>query len=216
MSARLRSITRAKSADFQLILRRCAIERLLFRLSNSPYRDRFILKGAILFTAWLDDPFRPTHDLDLLGRGDSSTASTTAIFREICRTAVEDDGLVFGINELDAKPIRRDQQHGGVRVKTTAFIAKTRIPVQVDIGFGDAVVPAAQDLEIPPLLASRGPWIAAYPKEAVVAEKLQAIVKLGRVNSRIKDLYDLLAISRHFDFDGQTLPWQFEQPLKGA
>jgi len=203
--ARLRNTARAKNTDYQLILRRYAIERLLYRLSISSHRDQFVLKGAMLFTAWLEDPFRPTQDLDLLGRGDPATSSIEAAFRAICQTAADDDGLVFNVDGLSAEPIREDQQYGGVRVKMTTFLGKTRIPVQVDIGFGDAITPAAQELEFPPLLSPEGPRLKAYPKETVVAEKLQAIVALGRANSRMKDFYDLLALSRLFDFDGQTL-----------
>lgn len=203
--ARLRNVARAKNSDYQLVLRRYAIERLLYRLSISPYRDRFILKGAMLFTAWLEDAFRPTQDLDLLGHGDPATSSIEAAFRAICQAATDDDGLVFDADGLRVEPIREDQQYGGVRVKTMALLGKTRIPVQVDIGFGDVITPAAKELEFPSLLAPEGPRLKAYPKETVVAEKLQAIVSFGRANSRMKDFYDLLALSRLFDFDGGTL-----------
>ncbi len=203
--ARLRNVAREKNTDYQLILRRYAIERLLHRLSISPYRDQFVLKGAMLFTAWLEDPFRPTKDLDLLGHSDPATSTIEAAFRAICQTQAEDDGLIFDTNGLNAESIREDQQYGGVRVKTRAFLGKTQIPVQVDIGFGDAITPAAQELEFPPLLFAEGPRLKAYPKETVVAEKLEAIVSLGRANSRMKDFYDLLALSRLFQFDGQTL-----------
>ncbi len=203
--AKLRNVARAKNTNYQLILRRYAIERLLYRLSISPQSDQFVLKGAMLFTAWLEDPFRPTQDLDLLGHGDPATSSIETTFRTICETAVDDDGLVFDTGSLRVEPIREEQRYGGVRVKTTAFLGKTRIPVQVDIGFGDAITPAVEEMEFPPLLASEGPRLKAYPKETVIAEKLQAIVELGRANSRMKDFYDLLALSRLFDFDGQTL-----------
>ena len=205
VSARLLNTARMKNTDYQLILHRYSIERLLYRLSISPHRDRFILKGAMLFAAWFEDPFRPTRDLDLLGHGDRATSSIKATIREICKTKVEDDGLVFDVEGLNAEPIRKDQQYGGVRVKTTAFLGKTRIPVRIDIGFGDIITPPAHELEFPSLLSPKGPRIIAYPKETVVAEKLQAVVALGRVNSRMKDFYDLLALSRLFSFDGQIL-----------
>jgi len=204
--ARLRNVAREKGTDYQLILRRYAIERLLHRLSVSPYRDQFVLKGAMLFMAWLEDPFRPTQDLDLLGYGDPAIASIEETFRAICRTAVGDeDGLAFDAEGLSAEPIREDQEYGGLRVKTLAFLGKARIPVQIDIGFGDAITPSAQELEFPPLLSSKGPHLKAYPKETVVAEKLQAIVALGRANSRMKDFYDLLVLSRLFAFNGGVL-----------
>lgn len=205
MLARLRNVARAKNTDYQLILRRYAIERLLHRISISPYREQFVLKGAMLFTVWLEDPFRPTQDLDLLGHGDPTTSSIEAVFRAICQTVTDDDGLVFDIEGLNAELIREDQEYGGVRVKTKAFLGKTRIPVQVDIGFGDAITPAAQELEFPSLLSPDGPRLKAYPKETVVAEKLQAVVALGRANSRMKDFYDLLVLSRLFEFEGAAL-----------
>lgn len=203
--ARLRNIAREKETDYQLILRRYAIERLLHRLSISPHRDQFILKGAMLFTAWLDDPFRPTQDLDLLGFGDPAVTTLRAVFEAICQIEAEDDGLVFEMDGLSVEPIREDQQYGGVRMKTTAFLGRTRIPMQVDIGFGDAITPAAQELEFPSLLSAEGPRLRAYPRETVVAEKLQAIVALGRANSRMKDFYDLLALSQLFAFEGGSL-----------
>jgi predicted nucleotidyltransferase component of viral defense system len=203
--ARLRNVAREKRTDYQLILRRYAIERLLYRLSISPHRDQFILKGAMLFAAWLDDPFRPTQDLDLLGFGDPAVTAIKTVFTAICQAQVEDDGLVLDTDGLSVEPIREDQQYGGVRVKTTAYLGRTRIPVQVDIGFGDAVTPAAQELEFPSLLSAEGPRLRAYPRETVVAEKLQAIVALGQANSRMKDLYDLLALSRLFAFEGGSL-----------
>lgn len=203
--ARLHNVAREKQTDYQLILRRYAIERLLHRLSISPHRDQFILKGAMLFAAWLDDPFRPTQDLDLLGFGDPAVTAIKTVFTAICQAQVEDDGLVLDTDGLSVEPIREDQQYGGVRVKTTAYLGRTRIPMQVDIGFGDAVTPAAQELEFPSLLSAEGPRLKAYPRETVVAEKLQAIVALGQANSRMKDFYDLLALSRLFAFEGGPL-----------
>lgn len=205
VSARLRNVAQTKNADYQHILRRYAIERFLYRLSISPHRDRFILKGAMLFTAWLEDPFRPSQDLDLLGHGDRAVSSIEATIHAICQTTAEEDGLVFDVRGLTVEPIRKNQQDGGVRVKTTAFLGKTRIPVRIDIGFGDIITPSVHELEFPPLLSSKGPQIMAYPKETVVAEKIHAIVALGRANSRMKDYYDLLALSRLFYFDGQIL-----------
>ncbi|MDX8449217.1 nucleotidyl transferase AbiEii/AbiGii toxin family protein [Mesorhizobium captivum] len=204
--ARLRSIARDKQTDNQLILRRYAIERLLYRLSISPHRDQFILKGAKLFTAWLDDPFRPTQDLDLLGFGNPAVTAIRTVFETICRIEAEDDGLVFDADGgLSVEAIREGRQYGGVRVQTTAFLGRTRILVQVDIGFGDAVTPTVQELEFPSLLSAEGPRLRAYPREIVVAEKLQAIVVLGQANSRVKDFYDLLALSRLFAFEGGSL-----------
>ena len=205
VGARLRNLARERGMNLELILRRYALERLLFRLSLSPHRDRFVLKGAMLFTAWLSDPFRPTQDLDLLGFGDTAVQSIATTFRDIFRQTGFEDGLTFDADGLVAETIRDDQLYGGVRVRTRAFLGKTRIPIQVDIGFGDAVTPGVEEIEFPPLLHSGGPHVKAYPRETVIAEKFQAIVALGIANSRMKDFYDLLALARLFSFDGRTV-----------
>ena len=142
VATRLRNIAVARQADVALIFRRYAIERLLYRLSVSPHRERFVLKGPMLFTAWMPDPFRPTQDLDLLGFGDDAVAAVQSSIAAICAVDVPDDGIVFDARSIRAAPIRTTQDYGGVRVKLTAMLGKTRIPVQIDIGFGDVVTPA--------------------------------------------------------------------------
>ncbi len=159
--ARLGNLARSRNVDMQFMLRRYAIERLLARLEVSPHRDRFILKGAMLFTAWLDDPFRPTQDLDLMGQGDPAVEAVNAMFADVCRIPIEMDGLTFDAGALRAESIRENQAYGGVRVKTVAMLGRTRIPVQVDVGFGDVITPAARDLEFPPLLFESGPRLRA-------------------------------------------------------
>lgn len=205
VAARLRNIARDRKTNFELVLRRYAIERLLYRLNLSPHRDRFVLKGAMLFAAWTGDPFRPTKDVDFLGFGESAAPAVAKTFREICQQAVDDDALQFDGDRLQAEAIRDAQEYPGVRLRLTAFLGKVRIPVQIDIGFGDVITPAAVDLEFPPLLDTAAPRLKAYPKETVVAEKFEAIVDLGEANSRMKDYYDLIALSRLFAFDGETL-----------
>jgi predicted nucleotidyltransferase component of viral defense system len=206
---RLRNIAIAARADLQLILRRYAIERLLYRLSVSPFRDRFVLKGAMLYTAWVPDPFRTTQDLDLLGFGDPGAPSVTAAFRAISQQSVPDDGLTFDPASIATATIRGRQEYGGMRVKMTASLGKIRVPVQIDIGYGDAVTPAPVELEFPVLLDTPAPRLRAYPKETVVAEKLQAMVALGQVNSRMKDYYDIAVLARLFEFDGSSLSAAF-------
>jgi hypothetical protein len=203
--ARLRNIARDRQASVELILRRYAIERMLYRLSLSPHRDRFVLKGAMLFAAWTADRFRPTRDVDLLGFGESEVPAVAATFRAICRQAVDDDGLRLDADTLHADPIRDAQEYPGIRVRLTAFLGKVRIPVQIDVGFGDVITPAAIELDFPPLLGMAAPRLRAYPKETVVAEKLEAIVDLGEANTRMKDFYDLIALARLFAFDGEVL-----------
>lgn len=205
IATRLRNIATVKHIDLAFVHRRYAIERLLYRLSVSAERERFVLKGAMLFTAWLPDPFRPTQDLDLLGFGDAAVTSVGERIAAVCRVSVPDDGLVFDFASLKAEPIRGNQEYGGVRVRLSASLARTKIPVQIDIGFGDAVTPGIVDLEFPVLLDAPAPTVRAYPKETVLAEKLHAIVTLGAVNTRIKDYYDLLALTRLFEFDGTVV-----------
>ncbi|MEM1382128.1 MAG: nucleotidyl transferase AbiEii/AbiGii toxin family protein [Pseudomonadota bacterium] len=205
MLARLRNVAREKQTDYQFVLRRYAVEGFLRGLSHPAQSDQFILKGAMPFTARLEDPFRPTQDVDLLGHGDPAVDRIAAAFRDICAIEPVKDGLALDIAALKAERIRDDQQYGGVRVRTRALLGKTRTPLQVDIGFGDAVTPGTEELEFPSLLSPEGPRLRAYPKETVVAEKFQAIVALGLANSRMKDFYDLFALSELFTFDSARL-----------
>lgn len=203
--AKLLARSRAEKTDYQILLTRYALERLLYRLSVSAHRDRFILKGALLFVTWLRDPLRPTRDLDLLGYGASDVDAVADTFRTICSTTVPDDGVTFDIEGLTAAPIREDLEYGGVRVQTYAVIDGARIPIQVDIGFGDIITPAPVEIDYPVLLDFPVPHLRAYPVETVVAEKFNAIVMLGIANSRLKDFYDLWLISRTFELNGTAL-----------
>lgn len=196
--ARLLDRARAERSDFQILLTRYALERLLYRLSVSAHRDRFILKGAMLFVTWVADPFRPTRDLDLLGHGDNDAEAIAETFRAICAQPVADDGVTFDVAALTAAPIREEVEYGGVRVRTTATITGARISIQIDIGFGDVITPAAIEIDYPALLDAPAPHLRAYPVETVVAEKFEALVTLGVANSRLKDFYDLWVISRTF------------------
>jgi predicted nucleotidyltransferase component of viral defense system len=202
--ARLGTLAREKGINLELLLVRYVHERLLYRVGQSKHRQRFILKGAMLQTIWLADPFRPTRDLDLLGHGDSEPETLRATFREIL--AIEcDDGIVFDLDGLTVEPIRQETEYGGLRVETTADIAGARVKIQIDLGFGDAVTPDASEIDYPVLLDQPAPRIRAYPKETVIAEKLQAIVALGTTNGRMKDFYDVWMMSRHFAFEGALL-----------
>lgn len=203
--ARLNNLARQRGTDFQVVLSRYVLERLLYRLSVSAQRDRYILKGALLFPLWLDDPLRPTRDLDLLGHGDPDPEDVAARMREVMATEVTDDGVVFDVAGLRAAAIRENASYGGVRVQTDARLGSARVRVRIDVGFGDAVVPAAEEVEYPSLLDAPTPRIRAYPRETVVAEKFEAIVALGEANSRMKDYYDLWALSEQFAFRGGDL-----------
>jgi hypothetical protein len=203
--ARLLNVAKATGADFNLVLVRFALERLLFRLSTSAHVDRFVLKGALLFTLWYDLPHRATRDADLLGFGPSDTGSMAGVFRDIASVAA-DDGIVFDPASVRVGDIRKDAGYGGVRVTLNAKLANARCVAQVDIGFGDAVTPGPTDAVYPVLLDDLpAPRLRTYPVYTVVAEKLHAIVVLGMVNSRLKDYLDLVVMMERAALDEPTL-----------
>ncbi len=202
---RLLNLSRERKEDFNLILTRYTIERLLYRLTCSTYAENFVLKGAMLMAVWVGESHRPTRDLDLLGFGDASSQYLKQVFQQICQIQVEDDGLIFEDESVEIIEIREGQDYPGQRVKFTAKLGNARIRVQVDVGFGDAVTPEAVQIEYPSLLDFPSPQIRAYPKETVVAEKLETMIRLGMVSSRMKDFYDLHILSKIFSFDGVTL-----------
>ena len=202
---RLLNLSRQSGEDFQLLLTRYGVERLLDRLARSEHASQFVLKGAMLFTLWTGELHRPTRDLDLLGFGDSSPERLSGVFRSLCELEVPDDGLVFSADTVTIEPIREDQEYGGQRVKLEARLGQARIDFQVDIGFGDAITPKAEIVEFPTLLGMDRPRLRAYPRETVVAEKLEAMVKLAMANSRMKDFFDLAVLARSFPFSGRVL-----------
>lgn len=202
---RLLNISKERNMDYQLLLRRYGLERFLYRLSQSGYKDTFILKGALLFLVWDELTSRPTRDADLLGKGDNSLVHLKKVFQEICRVEVPDDGVVFHSDTIDAALIKEDQEYEGVRITFAGQLTEAKIPIQVDIGFGDAVSPAPKEIEFPTLLDFNAPVIQAYPRETVIAEKFQAMVHLGFTNSRMKDFYDIWIMSERFSFDGKLL-----------
>jgi predicted nucleotidyltransferase component of viral defense system len=202
---RLLNLARETSQDFQALLTRYALERLLYRVGRSPYRDRLLLKGAFLFVAWQDDTHRPTRDLDLLSSGEADVDELERVFRDLIEVNVEADGLEFDATTVKGELIRHDDPYHGVRLHLRATLGKARIPLQVDVGFGDAIVPDPVELEFPTLLDLPHPWVRAYPVEAVIAEKAEAMVRLGLINSRLKDFYDLWRIASKRTLDGATL-----------
>lgn len=203
--ARLLNKARAEKLDFNLLLTRYALERLLYRLSISEQRGQFLLKGALLFDLWFDVPHRPTHDVDLLGFGSTEMPHLENLFRQICQMG-GDDGIVFQADTVKAAEIRKEANYAGVRVTMTSLLDGARSPVQIDIGFGDAVVPGPEDAQYPVILDGMpSPQLRVYPRYTVVAEKLEAMVSLGILNSRMKDYFDLWILARHTDFDGTVL-----------
>ncbi len=202
---RLLNLSREQGLDLSLILTRYGVERLLYRLSCSAHRDEFVLKSAMLFHLWSDAPHRPTRDVDLLGEGTPDLARVGTVFREICITSVEGDGIDFAPDSIRVEHIRDDSEYDGVRVRIEGRLGEARVPVQVDVGFGDAVIPAPETVEFPVLLDQPSPKLRAYRRETVVAEKLQAMVDLGIANSRMKDFYDIRYLASRFSFDGPML-----------
>lgn len=202
---RLLNRAREQGEDFNLILIRYAMERLLYRLGRSRHKDRFILKGAMLFAAWTDEPHRPTRDLDLLGTGDSSDGALRRVFGEIVCTRVEPDGLEFDDSHINISEIREAQDYPGKRIRLKVRLGNARLDLQVDVGFGDAVTPEPAEIDYPALLDLPAPRIRAYACETVIAEKLQALVVFGMAISRMKDFYDIWKLSKQFPFDGPSL-----------
>lgn len=233
IAARLLKMAHEREEEYQLVLMRYGLERLLYRLGSSPYAGQFVVKGALLFTVWAEQatarsasneasssptsagafgaqrPHRATHDLDLLGFGSADLARLEQVFRDLCQLQLpgdKDDGLAFLPDTVRAAPIREEQEYGGIRVHLLAMLGKARIPLQVDVGFGDVVTPAPAEVVYPTLLPDLpAPHVRVYPRETVVAEKFEAIVRLGLPNTRMKDFYDLWTLANQFAFEGDRL-----------
>jgi hypothetical protein len=201
---RLLNLAKKRGDAFDLVLVRYALERLLYRISVSRYAEQFLLKGALLFAVWGQDEHRPTRDADLLGSGPGEPERVQSVFKEFCGIRYE-DGIMFDTNSVKVEEIAEDKIYPGLRVTLNAELAGARIPVQVDVGFGDAVVPGAETVRYPTMLEFPAPQLRAYPVYTVISEKFQAMVALGGANSRMKDFYDLWAIGRRFELDGGTL-----------
>ena len=201
---RLLNYSKKHELDFNLLLYRFANERFLYRLGISEYKDQFLLKGATLFTIWFDTPHRPTRDIDLLGFGSNEIVDIEKTFVEICEIETE-DGLAFDAKSIKGAEIKEGEEYQGVRISLLSFLGKARIKLQVDVGFGDAVTPRAETSLIPTILDLPSPELRAYPKETVLAEKFEAMVKLGMLNSRMKDFWDMSVMIRELDFDRSVL-----------
>lgn len=201
---RLLNISREQGRGFDILLVRFALERLLLRLSKSQFRDRFILKGGMLVTQWFDHDNRETRDIDFLGFGSDEPEAVRSIFAEIMQIE-SDDGLVFDIDAITATPIREAMDYGGIRLRTAAYLEKTRVPVVLDIGFGDALADLGQTIDYPSILGMDRPNIRSYPPASVIAEKFQAVVALGLANGRMKDFYDLWAVPRALEIEDAAL-----------
>jgi len=202
---RLLNLAREKGDDFQAVLQRYGLERILYRLGQSPYVSDYVLKGAQLFLIWHGDYYRPTADADLLGRGSADPEDQKKLWTAISQVPCKEDGLTIDTQSIRVAVSQIGAEYSGVRITMTAFLERTRIPLQVDIGFGDAVVPRPRRQDFPVLLQMPAPRLSAYCPETVVAEKFEAMVKLGLDNSRMKDFYDLWLLARDYKFDGDVL-----------
>lgn len=206
-SVHQRLMNEAKRSDrpFNELLQYYTLERFLYRLSRSPHAAKFLLKGALMLRAWGIPQSRPTMDIDLLGRTDNEIDRLVSLMREVCGQAVEPDGLTFDPAGVRGERITEGAEYEGVRVTFRGQLGNARVPMQIDIGFGDVVTPAPAAIELPTILDLPAPRLKGYTRETTIAEKFQAMVKLGLINSRMKDFYDVWVLCRHGDFEGAVL-----------
>ncbi len=203
--ARLLAGAQQRQEDFNLTLQRYAAERFLYRLGASRFRNQLILKGAMLYALWGGPIYRATRDLDLTGYAEHDPQALSQMIQEICRMSFPEDGLSFDPLSVTTEPIRDQSEYRGFRVKLDVRLGTARIAMQIDVGFGDAIEPPADEVEYPTLVELPAPKIRAYPQEAVIAEKVHAMVVIGERNSRFKDFYDVYALASQFSFDGPRL-----------
>jgi hypothetical protein len=202
---RLLNRARATSRPFNQLLQSFAIERFVYRLSRTPQADRFILKGALMLSAWSGSDTRPTMDIDLLGKIDNSWDAIVAVVKDACRRRVRPDGMSFDESSVSAVRITEEAKYEGVRVRLRANLGNARVALQIDVGFGDVIVPGPTRVVLPPLLDFPPPEMNGYSMESTIAEKFQTMVKLGVVKSRMKDFHDIWMLSNRFDFEGRVL-----------
>lgn len=204
--ARLYNKSKDSGVEFQLLLARYAGERFLYRLGASSCRDRCILKGATLLVVWMEEPYRSTRDIDLLALGYNDETSVQEIVKTVCAVACPEDGLTFDFDSVRISPIRAQQQLQGQRVRMICRLEQARIPIQIDFGFGDVVTPTPHEMSMSTLLKGiPAPVVRVYPMVTSLAEKFDAMVSLGERNSRMKDFYDVWALSEAFTFEGKAL-----------
>jgi len=202
---RLLNIAKESNRRFNDLLQYYALERWLYRLSRSAYSQRLILKGALLLTAWKAPATRPTRDIDLLGRISNDLDSVRATIAEITKTPVDEDGLIFDPDTVTTERIAEDADYMGVRARFQGHLGNTRIAMQIDIGFSDVVTPSPVPVSFPAILEQPAAQLLAYNRESAIAEKFEAMVKLGELNSRMKDFFDIWLLATHFAFDGSSL-----------
>ena len=202
---RLKNQSNKDKRPFNELLQYYAMERFLYRLSQSAHAELFILKGALMLRAWRSPEVRPTMYIDMLGRTSNDEGSIITQIKDIISTQAEDDGLIFDSDSIRAERITEDADYEGIRVRFVGRLDGAQIHMQIDIGFGDIVHPEAVMTELPTILDSPIPKLLCYSRESAIAEKFQAMLKLGELNSRMKDFYDIWLLSRQFDFNGANL-----------
>ena len=224
--ARLLNRARTEETEFQLFLDRYACERFLYRLGESEVRGQCILKGASLLALWMDEPYRSTRDVDLLTFGDNDEEYVRYVMETVCNISCPEDGIALDISTLKVSAIREGQRYAGQRATLIALLGTAKCNIQVDFGFGDVVIPGPEEAHLPTLIGGvPAPFLRTYPQVSSIAEKFEAMVKLGTVNTRMKDFYDVWALSQTFAFDGPVLqeavarcfnrrgtPWSPERP----
>lgn len=202
---RLLNEAKRSGRPFNELLQYFAMERFLYRLSRSPHAQRFVLKGGLMMATWRVAIRRPTKDIDLLAAMASEVGAVEAVVREVCAVEVPPDGMTFEAKSVAGERIAEEAEYEGVRVTFRGLLGNARIPMQIDVGFGDAVVPAPVPVDYPAMLDLPAPALRGYTRESVVAEKFHAMVLRGLLNSRMRDYFDVWALSRQFEFDGATL-----------
>jgi predicted nucleotidyltransferase component of viral defense system len=205
VSQRLLNIARQTNRPFNELVQYYALERWLYRLARSDYRNRFVLKGALMLLVWKTPVTRPTRDIDLLGRMSNDLESIRGFAADVSKTPVEDDGIVFDPSSVAVERIAEDAEYEGVRAKFQGRLGNTRLPMQIDIGFSDIVTPEPVTISYPTILDLPAPELHAYNRETAIAEKFQAMVKLGELNSRMKDFFDIMALTTTGEFEGSLV-----------
>ena len=214
VKAQLQNKAKETNRPFAEILRYYGMERFLYRFSKSKYADRFVLKGALLFAVWQIPERRTTLDIDFLGRFDNQVAAIETVIKDVCNITVAPDGLMFDSSVIQGRKIKEDADYEGVRVKFTGFLESARIPMQIDVGFGDIVHPKIRVVDYPVILDFPKPHLKGYPQESVISEKFEAMIKLGLLNSRMKDFYDIWLMMRQFEFKGANLVEAIKKTFK--
>lgn len=214
VKAQLQNKAKETNRPFAEILLYYGMERFLYRFSKSKYADKFVLKGALLFAVWQIPERRTTLDIDFLGRFDNQVAAIETVIKDVCNIAVAPDGLMFDSSVVQGRKIKEDADYEGVRVKFTGFLERARIPMQIDVGFGDIVHPRIRVVDYPVILDFPKPHLNGYPQESVISEKFEAMIKLGLLNSRMKDFYDIWLMMRQFEFKGANLVEAIKKTFK--